>query len=242
MKKRVIIADVDETVCKSCHKIDDEMAEQINQMIDAGFVFAFISGTKIEYLEKMLSCSLKGKHYLLGTTGTKCKIINPDKNDEDVYKQAFDEEDKEKIMQAFERLIAEYKIETLTTKEDQLQDRETQIVLSAIGRYAPFEKKNVYDPDGNKRREWVGFLKAILGLNTYEITIAGTTSVDVTQKGIDKGWGIKKFANHFGIDLNEILFLGDKTYPGGNDYAATKVVDSITVKGPEHTLEELKKL
>ena len=70
--------------------------------------------------------------------------------------------------------------------------------------------------------------------------IGGTTSVDITKKGFDKEWGIRKFAEHRGIDHSEIIFFGDKLHPGGNDFAASKVVDCIAVTNPEDTLNKLK--
>ena len=241
MKKRVIIADVDGTICESCQKISPEMADQINLMINEGYIFVFISGTSVEYLQKMISSSLTGKHYILGTTGTRCVEVSPEEKKE-IYNYSLSEEEKSEIMLAFENLIAKYNVQTMTTKEDQLQDRGSQITLSAIGRNASLELKRLYDPDGTKRREWVVYLKTLLDQNKYEIRYAGTTSVDVTRKGLDKGWGIKKFANHYNINLQEILFFGDKTDPEGNDYPATLVVDYVTVNSPDDTLEELRKL
>ncbi|MBU1111989.1 MAG: bifunctional phosphoglucose/phosphomannose isomerase, partial [Nanoarchaeota archaeon] len=86
------------------------------------------------------------------------------------------------------------------------------------------------------------FLKQELGEEKYSFKVGGTTSVDVTRKGLDKEWGIRKFAEFHGIPLNNILFFGDKLYPGGNDHAATRVVDCVEVKSPHDTLEHLKKL
>ncbi|MFH1276319.1 MAG: HAD-IIB family hydrolase [Candidatus Woesearchaeota archaeon] len=241
-EKRVIITDVDETICETCQVIEDEMAEVISFLIQKGFTFAFISGTEPHYLKQMISSKVKGKHFLLPTTGTICLEVNPNEEDKELYKYMMNDNEKNEVMQALEELTSKFNIQSLTTKEDQIQDRNTQIVLSAIGRNAPTELKKKYDPDAKKRIEWIEFLKTILDENKYEITYAGTTSIDITQKGLDKGWGIKKFANYYNINLNSILFFGDKTYPGGNDYPATKIVDFITVKNPEDTLKNLKEI
>jgi len=239
-KKEVIIADVDETICESCQQVSEEMAAQIDRLITQGFKFAFISGTKTADLQKMISSRMKREHHLLGTTGTNYTVIRNGK-EESIYNLAFSEQEKQEIIVAFEKLISEYNIQSMTTKEDQLQDRDSQITLSAIGRNAPSEMKAKYDPDGEKRKVWVEFLRKQLGDN-YEFKIGGTTSVDITRKGLDKAWGIKKFAEHNGIPLGEILFFGDKIYPGGNDFAAAKVVDCIPVKCPDDTLNEFGKI
>ncbi len=241
-EKKVIIADVDETVCESCQPLSNEMAAEINRLLKNGYGFAFISGTKKDYLLEMVSSRLNGKHYLLATTGTQCIEVHSKDQHQELYKHTLTLSEKEEIITALEKMTERFKIESLTTKEDQIQDRETQITLSAIGRSAPKDKKEQYDADGRKRRVWVEYLKTVLSEDKYEMNIAGTTSIDITKKGLDKGWGITQFARERGISLSSILFLGDKTQPGGNDYPATKVVDVVTVKNPDDTLRILKRL
>ncbi len=239
-QKKIIVADVDDTICHSCQQITPEMAQQINLMIKRGYQFAFISGTKAEDLKKMISSRVTEEHHLLATTGTKYALM---KNQQEsvIYNQSFNADQKKEIFAAFEKLIAQFNIQSLTTKEDQLQDRDSQITLSAIGRHASTELKAQYDPDGQKRQEWIKFMQQDLG-EKYDIKIGGTTSLDVTKKGLDKEWGIRKFAQQNNLALNQIIFFGDKIYLGGNDYPATKVVDCVSVKNPEETLQKLKEL
>ncbi|MDP3698777.1 MAG: HAD-IIB family hydrolase [Nanoarchaeota archaeon] len=240
-EKKVIIADVDDTICETCQQISSEMAEQISRMIRQGYEFAFISGTKSEDLQKMISSRVKEKHHLLATTGTNYSIIEKDTVNV-IYNNSFSQEEKEEIMAALQKLISNYGIISLTTPEDQLQDRESQITLSAIGRNAPIEVKKKYDPSGEKRKVWTEFLKKHLDENKYDLKIGGTTSIDITRKGLDKEWGIKTFAEHHKIPLNSIVFIGDKIFPGGNDFPATRIVDCISVKSPQETLQQLRKI
>ncbi len=241
-QKKVIMADVDETICETCQVIAPEMVNQISSLIQKGYIFVFISGTERSYLKKMISSQLKEKHFLLPTTGTICLEIDPEKEIKEIYDYKLTSEEKKEILDALEILTSKFDIQTMTTKEDQIQDRNTQITLSSIGRNAPLELKKIYDPDGEKRKEWIKFLKTILDENRYEITYAGTTSVDITRKGLDKAWGIRKFSEQYNIPLDSILFFGDRTEPGGNDYPATTVVDFITVKNPKDTLSKFREL
>ncbi len=240
--KKIIIADVDDTICESCQIISEEMATEISRLINKGYWFAFISGTKSESLQRMISSKLKNEHHLLGTTGTNYTFIKKDDHPETIYKFSLNAEEKQAIFNALNNLTAEHNIEPVTTKEDQIQDRDSQITLSAIGRHAPTELKANYDPDGEKRKVWTNYLRKYLPEEEYEIKIGGTTSIDITKKGLDKEWGIKKFAEHNNIKLSEIIFFGDKLYPGGNDYPATKIVDCIAVKSPSDTLKKLKQI
>ena len=50
--------------------------------------------------------------------------------------------------------------------------------------------------------------------------LGGTTSVDVTKPGIDKAYGIRKLRDILGIAIDEMIFIGDALFPGGNDYPA----------------------
>jgi hydroxymethylpyrimidine pyrophosphatase-like HAD family hydrolase len=41
-----------------------------------------------------------------------------------------------------------------------------------------------------------------------------------TKPGIDKAYGIRKLRDIFGIEIAEMIFIGDALFPGGNDYPA----------------------
>jgi HAD superfamily hydrolase (TIGR01484 family) len=240
-RKKVIIADVDETICDSCQVISSEMAERVNHLTKNGYEFVFVSGASTKELLRMVSSGLTEEHHLLGTTGTNYTLVKNNAN-EVIYDHKLSEEERIEIMQALDKVITHFNIQSLTTKEDQLQDRGTQITLSAIGRNAPSEAKAKYDPTGEIRLQWVEFLKKHLDENKYEMRVAGTTSIDVTRKGLDKEWAIREFAKFRNVDFQNVLFFGDKIYPGGNDYPASKVVDCIAVKSPQDTLKKLKLL
>ena len=68
------------------------------------------------------------------------------------------------------------------------------------------------------------------------INMGGATSIDITREGVDKAYGLKKLAEHSGVDLGEMIFIGDAIFPGGNDYPAmTLGVDCIRVKTIDDT-------
>ncbi|GAB1405627.1 hypothetical protein MASR1M74_28090 [Lentimicrobium sp.] len=66
--------------------------------------------------------------------------------------------------------------------------------------------------------------------------MGGTTSIDITKPDIDKAYGIHKLHEKVGISLDEMIFIGDAIFPGGNDYPAKEAgVLSIKVRDPEET-------
>lgn len=241
---KAIIADIDDTICPSTKPIAPEMAREIDRIVSSGREFAFISGSSVDQISGQVDATLRTPHHILGATGTHYVQVRYEGGQavrREIHREGFSSSDKAEILRVVEELIAKFDIRPLTTKEDQLQDRGSQITLSAVGRHAPEDAKRSYDPDGAKRKAWVEFLKARLG-DRFTYRIGGTTSVDITGRGYDKAWGIRKFLAHNGIPAGEVLFFGDKLGPEGNDFPALSVVDCIEVRNPDHTLEILKQM
>ena len=70
----------------------------------------------------------------------------------------------------------------------------------------------------------------------FSVRLGGTTSVDVTKPGIDKAYGIRKLRDILGIAIDEMIFIGDALFPGGNDYPAEQAgVVSIRVRDPNES-------
>jgi hypothetical protein len=68
------------------------------------------------------------------------------------------------------------------------------------------------------------------------VRTGGSTSIDITRPGIDKAYGIRKLRDILGISINEMIYIGDALYVGGNDHAAETVgVDCISVNDPADT-------
>ena len=103
-----------------------------------------------------------------------------------------------------------------------------------MGQQAPLEEKKKWDPDFTKRKK----IKALLDnlIPEFSVRLGGTTSVDVTKPGIDKAYGIRKLRDILGIAIDEMIFVGDALFPGGNDYPAKEAgVVSIQVRDPEES-------
>ena len=115
-----------------------------------------------------------------------------------------------------------------------VEDRGSQITFSALGQQAPLEEKEKWDVDFTKRKK----IKAILEtfIPEFSVRMGGATSIDVTKPGIDKGYGIRKLRDVLGISIEEMIFIGDALFEGGNDYPAKEAgVVSIPVRGPNET-------
>ena len=75
-------------------------------------------------------------------------------------------------------------------------------------------------------------------LHSFEISIGGTTSIDVTRKGVNKTLCVKKLRERLGVKQRDMLFVGDALFRGGNDYIMKSTgIRCISVSGPKQTKE-----
>ena len=112
-----------------------------------------------------------------------------------------------------------------------IEDRGSQITLSALGQQAPLAEKEKWDPDFAKRKKVKAILEPLIP--GFSVRLGGATSIDVTKPGIDKAYGIRKLRDILGVSLEEMIYVGDALFPGGNDYPAEMVgVISIQCADP----------
>jgi hypothetical protein len=68
------------------------------------------------------------------------------------------------------------------------------------------------------------------------INIGGSTSIDITREGVDKAYGLQRLSETIGVEIGEMLFLGDAIFPGGNDYPAKAMgMDTVRVRDVQET-------
>jgi HAD superfamily hydrolase (TIGR01484 family) len=232
MRPKIFIADVDDTICESTKVIKKEMVNQLVALNETGTTLIFISGSTIDQIYWQISPFLKTTHYLIGTSGSECVGVNRYGIKSKIFEVEFPYDDKKKVLEAFEDLIVCHLVFPVTTKEDQLQDRGSQVTFSCLGRNAPSDMKKKFDPNRIIRTRWVRFLIDRLGslADKYSINIGGTTSIDVTIKGIDKAYGISRLLAIIKESPSDAIFFGDSTDPGGNDYPATNVITIEHIK------------
>lgn len=122
-----------------------------------------------------------------------------------------------------------------------LEDRGSQVTFSALGQEAPVAAKQAWDPDGAKR---AALRDAVAPhVPALDVHAGGSTSIDITARGIDKAYGLGRLSEELGVDPADILFVGDRLAPGGNDYPVLRLgVQTHAVTGWRDTLEFLRAL
>ncbi len=234
--KRLIIFDLDGTLAESKSALDSEMSALLHNLLGVIKV-AIISGGGWNQFEKQLLTNLPNdEHFgnlsLLPTCGTKFYQYSGDWKK--IYSEDLTAAEKEKIISSLKKTIIEVGFKVEKVWGEVIEDRGSQITFSALGQQAPLSEKEKWDPDFAKRKK----IKAILdtSLFGFSVRLGGATSIDITKPGIDKAYGIGKLRDTLGIKIQEMIFIGDALFPGGNDYPAEEAgVVSIPVRGPTET-------
>jgi phosphomannomutase len=234
--KKLIVYDLDGTLAESKSPIDAEMSGLLRDLL-AIVKVAVISGGDWRQFEKQVLSHLPHDGSLvnlsiLPTCGTKFFQYKGDWTK--LYSEDFTADEKEKIISSLNQAVAEAGFKVEKVWGEAIEDRGSQITYSALGQQAPLDEKNKWDPDFAKRKK----IKAIVDplIPEFSVRLGGATSIDVTKPGIDKGYGIRKLRDILGISLQEMIFIGDALFPGGNDYPAKEAgVVSIAVRGPDET-------
>jgi HAD superfamily hydrolase (TIGR01484 family) len=234
--KKLIIFDLDGTLAESKSSLDAEMSTLLSALLGIVRV-AVISGGNWPQFEQQVLSNLPADECLknltlLPTCGT--KFYRYQSGWDILYSEDFSAEETAKIVSSLNRAIDLSGFKTERIWGEQVEDRGSQITFSALGQQAPLEEKKRWDPDFAKRMK----IKEILDtfIPEFSVRLGGTTSVDVTKPGIDKAYGIRKLRDILGIAIDEMIFIGDALFVGGNDYPAVEAgVVSIQVRDPDET-------
>ena len=205
---------------------------------------AIISGGQLEQFRAQVvdrlpeaSADVLSHIHLLPTCGTQYYRIE-DGGIVTVYAHALTDDEKTRAMSAVEGEARRLGLWESETWGDILEDRGSQITFSALGQRAPLEAKTAWDPTGAKKNRLREAVAA--QIPDLEVRSGGSTSVDITHRGIDKAYGMRQLAEQTGIALEDMLFVGDRLDPDGNDFPVLAIgVPCHAVTGWEDTAEYL---
>jgi len=266
-KLRMIIFDLDGTLTESKSDITDTMVATISRLQTEMMVAVISGCSGVQFRDQFLSGFTKwdATHnlWLLPTCGAEMytHYSNPESSGEKErdslgwiceYDNKLLLKEKVEIFNAFQAAIDKYNID-LSNKSlpahwcflkdlgetgnygEVAEDRGSQVTFSMLGQQAPLKIKLEWDPIMEKRKYLAHLMKQ--RLVDFEIRIGGTTSIDITKKGIDKSYGILNLMNLYDVDIDQAVFIGDALYEGGNDHAVKSVgIKCIDTSGPSETL------
>lgn len=243
---RLIAFDLDDTLAPSKSAIDPRIGELL-LLLAARVEVAIISGGQLQQFQSQVVDRLPAadaetldRFHLMPTCGTQYYRLE-EGGVRTVYAHALTEDEKSRALAAVEEEARRLGLWEAEPWGDILEDRGSQITFSALGQTAPLEAKMAWDPTGEKKNALRDAVAA--RIPDLEVRSGGSTSVDITHRGIDKAYGMRKLAEVTGIPLDDMLFVGDRLDEHGNDYPVLAMgVTCQAVEGWEHTAAYLAEL
>ena len=238
---KVIVCDLDGTLAESKMPLTIEMASVISKVLEK-HRFVVISGASYnqfqnQFLKYLPKDACFKNLALFPVNGSQYYCYDQQLSEwQKVYSEDLTDEEKKVIFEAFKVAITNSGVDVYDSYGvvDIIDDRGGQITFSGRGQDAPIDVKNSWDPDQIKRKKIVNQLTEYIP--EFEIRIGGATSIDVTRKGINKAYAIRKIEQNLNITKDSIVFIGDALYMGGNDATVIEEgIKTIQVSGPEET-------
>ncbi len=242
--KKVIVCDLDGTLAISKSALGKDMAEVLCHVLKRHFL-AVVSGGALPQFQKQflsqLSCGPEEFQNLslFPSMGASCYIFDKKNNNwKQVYDKHLTEIERKSIIKALNESIKESGMDLSGAFGEIIEDRGSQITFSGKGQNAPIGVKETWDPDRTKREKLVEILKK--KIPQFEIRIGGSTSIDITHKGINKAYAVLRIKELLHVTDDDIIFVGDALYKGGNDETIKSTgVDFIQESVPNETIEVL---
>jgi HAD superfamily hydrolase (TIGR01484 family) len=246
--KKLIAFDLDGTLAPSKSPMTDRMSEAFAELLDR-FQVCVISGGNLEQFHKQLLNSLRvgpdklANLHLMPTCGTRYYRYDKTASDwQKVYAEDLTDAQKQQISHALNKGIDDLGYREEKTFGECIEDRGSQVTFSILGQdivdvlgLEGVAIKEAWDPDNRKKNELRDYIAPLIP--EFEVRVGGLTSIDVTQPGIDKAYGLKKLMEALDIKKEDILFLGDRIQEGGNDYPVKLMgVDCLEVSRWEDTV------
>jgi hypothetical protein len=242
---RVLAFDLDDTLAVSKTAVDPTMADLLGRLLGRVEV-CIISGGRFEQFETQVLRYLNGddggrrRLHLMPTCGTRYYRWGGTSWDL-VYQEDLTPSERSRVIDVLTEGAKELGLWEANPWGEIIEDRGSQITFSALGQAAPPDAKYAWDPDGLKKRALRDY--AAQRLPDLEVRGGGSTSVDVTRKGIDKAYGVARLLERLELTVDDMLFVGDRLDESGNDYPVLAMgVPCVAVTGWEDTAEYLRRL
>jgi len=241
VSKKVIAFDLDDTLAITKSPISDRMADLLARLIEK-YDVCVISGGKYEQFQKQVIDRLDAPKHLLNklhlmpTCGTRYYRYDELKDEWALqYAEDLSDAQKKKIIKVLEETAKEMGIWVDNPVGEIIEDRLSQVTMSAIGQYADPKDKYAWS-EKHKDVRPVFRDKVAARLPDLEVRLGGSTSTDITLPGVDKAYGMEKLIQAIEISKDDILFVGDKLEEDGNDYPVKAMgIDTIAVENWEET-------
>ncbi len=234
---RLVAFDLDDTLAPSKSRIHPEMAGLLTELLRQVPVCIISGGRFEQFSAQVLDALAAGpdlsRLHLMPTCGTQYyEWTGSDWSR--VYSEDLTDVQKNTVITALTEGAVELGLWEEQTWGPIIEDRGSQITFSALGQEAPVDAKKNWDPSGDKKERLRQYVAE--RVPELEVRSGGSTSVDVTRKGVDKSYGMEKIKQALNLANDDILFIGDRLDAGGNDYPVKAMgIGCVAVEEWQHT-------
>lgn len=235
----LVAFDLDDTLAPSKSPVNAQVAALLVRLLDVAEV-CVISGGQFAQFQMQIIDNLEGvsatalaRLHLMPTCGTQYYRYQNDAWQQ-IYAENLSPDQSARALAAVETAARAHGYWESETWGEILEDRGSQITFSALGQGAPVSAKVAWDPSGEKKNTLRAAVQALLP--DLEVRSGGSTSIDITRRGIDKAYGMTRLAELSGVSLEDMVFIGDRLDENGNDYPVKVLgVRCVAVTGWEDT-------
>lgn len=235
---KLVVFDLDDTLAPSKSPLPDPMGEALLALLGK-LPVAIISGGQFgqflaQVIQRLPESDLLDDLHLMPTNGTRYHTHSEGTWGE-VYAHNLSDDTRARCA-----AVLEEEAKALGLWEDDtwgpcIEDRGSQVTYSALGQEAPVDAKKAWDPDGSKRAQLRE--RVAERLPDVDVHAGGSTSIDITSRGTDKAFGVGALMARLDLAPADVLFVGDRLQPGGNDYPVVALgVKTYAVESWEETL------
>lgn len=234
--KNLIVFDLGALLVSAGSVIDTGMAGQLNKLLELTKV-AIISDSDWPVFETRLLPGLPQKQYLrnlviLPVNGS--RYYQYRSGWAEVHPEDLAVAEQDKIKKDLLKVLGPLGINAGKVLGEQFEFKGNDIIFSALGKQAPANAKQAFDPGEAKRKK----MKAALDeeLFNFSARIEGDDSIVISKTGIDKAHGIYRLHQIMGAKTRKMIFISNTLFKGGNDESAlTTGVACIAVNDIEET-------
>ena len=241
---KAVIFDLDNTLADPYRPPSGEMAERLGHLVRLRPT-AIMSAASLERMQQGVLRELPSTAYsslFLFTANAAQAYVWSGSDWSNQYRFGFDPAERDRIESALHEAANKTDSAAATqTFGPQFVDYEGYVAFTALGTDAPSELRATWDPDQKKRRAMKGLLDAMIP--EFDVLIGGATTIDITRKGINKAYGVRWLAERLELQPQEMLYVGDALYEGGNDAVVIPTgIQTRSTIGPIETLSILDEL
>jgi len=235
---KAILFDLDDTLAASFETPAPEMIERLIRVM-ARVPLSIITGRDFVHVEQgflpRITPYARPEHLFVMAESSADSYEWDGSAWQSVYRVAFPPDENARIRAAIEEALRKTRVlEGQQIYGAQFVEKRGQFSFSMLGIEVPADMRYTWDPQHERRKALQRELAT--RMPEYDVFLGGATTIDVTQRGINKAAGVRWLATRLGIEAAQMLYVGDALYPGGNDAVILETgAQTRETSGPEET-------